>query len=160
MRVGVISRGHGRSSRAIVAVAADSRPEDVGDEPLLIHEATGAPVVVGADRCAAAAALRRFGVELIISDDGLQHYRLARDLEIAVIDAERGEGNGRLLPGDGGIDLEGMMRAVPDGVTVSVEIPLMELAKTVGPKERARMAREATVRLLEQAGRSVAAPFT
>ena len=67
--------------------------------------------------------------------------------------------NGRLLPGDGGIDLEGMMRAVPDGVTVSVEIPLVELARTVGPKERARMAREATVRLLEQAGRSVAAPF-
>ncbi|MCB1417999.1 MAG: sugar phosphate isomerase/epimerase [Notoacmeibacter sp.] len=67
--------------------------------------------------------------------------------------------NGRLLPGDGGIDLEGMVRAVPDGVTISVEIPLVELAKTVGPMERARMARDATVRLLEKAGRAVAGPL-
>ena len=67
--------------------------------------------------------------------------------------------NGRMLPGDGGIDLESMIRAVPDDVTISVEIPLVELARTVGPMERARMAREATVRLLEKAGRSVAPPL-
>ena len=67
--------------------------------------------------------------------------------------------NGRMLPGEGGIDLEGMICAVPDGVTISVEIPLVELAKTVGPMERARMARNATVRLLDKAGRTAAGSF-
>ncbi|MFZ2100818.1 MAG: sugar phosphate isomerase/epimerase [Oricola sp.] len=59
----------------------------------------------------------------------------------------------RLMPGEGGIDLEGMIQALPDGVTLSVEIPNLELAKTKGPLERARMARDATVRLLERVGR-------
>jgi len=98
LRVGVLSRGHGRRADGIQAVAEDSRPEDVGDEPLLIRRMTGAAVMVGRDRLAAAQQLARDGAEILLSDDGLQHYRLQRDLEIAVVDADRKHGNGRLLP--------------------------------------------------------------
>ncbi|HET9823268.1 MAG TPA: tetraacyldisaccharide 4'-kinase [Burkholderiaceae bacterium] len=97
---GVVSRGHGRREpRRVREVRADSAPDDVGDEPLLIHLRTRAPVVVGRDRVAAAAALRQAhpDVDLIVSDDGLQHHRLARDAEVIVFD-ERGVGNGALLP--------------------------------------------------------------
>jgi tetraacyldisaccharide 4'-kinase len=97
--VGVISRGHGRQSRATRAVLADSRPEDVGDEPLLIHQSTGAPVWVGAARVEAGRELLKAhpNLQVIVCDDGLQHLALARDIEICVMD-ERGVGNGWLLP--------------------------------------------------------------
>lgn len=97
--VGVVSRGHGRRTRHGQAVAADSDPLDVGDEPLLIHRATGAPVMVDADRVAAGRRLLAAhpGIRLIIADDGLQHLPLARDVEICVFD-DRGVGNGWLLP--------------------------------------------------------------
>ncbi len=96
---GVVSRGYGRRARGIVAVTSDSRADDCGDEPLLIHLRTQAPVVVGRDRSAAARALRiaHPTVDLIVSDDGLQHHRLARDAEVIVFD-ERGIGNGLRLP--------------------------------------------------------------
>jgi len=97
--VGVVSRGHGRRTKDGQVVAARSDPRDVGDEPLLIHRATGAPVVVDADRVAAGQRLlaEHPGTRLIIADDGLQHLRLARDVEICVFD-DRGVGNGWLLP--------------------------------------------------------------
>lgn len=100
VQVGVISRGYGGSHRQPTLVAPDSSPAEVGDEPLLLA-ASGAPVVVGRDRVAAAAhLLQRYPeVQLILSDDGLQHYRLARSLEVVVLDGRRGLGNGRLLPG-------------------------------------------------------------
>jgi tetraacyldisaccharide 4'-kinase len=81
-------------------VRPDSPPDEVGDEPLLIQSKTGVPVVVGRDRVAAARTLlaRHPGVDVIVSDDGLQHYRLQRDLELAVIDAASGLGNGWPLP--------------------------------------------------------------
>jgi len=96
---GVVSRGHGRRSDAILAVSRDSRAIDCGDEPLLIRLRTGMPVMVGADRVATARALcaAHPQVDIIVADDGLQHHRLARDLEIIVFD-ERGAGNGLLLP--------------------------------------------------------------
>ncbi|MED5619036.1 tetraacyldisaccharide 4'-kinase [Ideonella sp. BN130291] len=96
---GVISRGYGRSSDAIAPVDASSDPAEVGDEPLLIHLRTGLPVTVGRDRVSAAAALlaRHPDVDVIVSDDGLQHLRLERDLQVLVFD-ERGAGNGWLLP--------------------------------------------------------------
>jgi tetraacyldisaccharide 4'-kinase len=96
---GVVSRGYGRRGSGIVAVTADSRADDCGDEPLLIHLRTDAPVIVGSDRGAAARALRiaHPTVDIIVSDDGLQHHRLARDGEVIVFD-ERGIGNGLLLP--------------------------------------------------------------
>jgi tetraacyldisaccharide 4'-kinase len=98
-RVGIISRGYGGSHRQAVEVRPDSLAGDVGDEPLLLA-AAGAPVVVGRDRVAAGRLLLKLhpDLELILTDDGLQHYRLARDLEIVVLDGGRGIGNGRLLP--------------------------------------------------------------
>jgi tetraacyldisaccharide 4'-kinase len=98
-RVGVISRGHGRQTQDVRAVARNSSPRDVGDEPLLIHQATGVPVWVASARADAAQALLQAHpeVQILICDDGLQHWALARDLEICVMD-ERGLGNGWLLP--------------------------------------------------------------
>ena len=73
-------------------------PALVGDEPVLIARRTGCPVVVDPDRVRAAAMLVEDGADLVIADDGLQHYRLAREYEICVIDGTRGLGNGHLLP--------------------------------------------------------------
>lgn len=98
-RVGIVSRGYGRRSRDTLQVEADSDWRDVGDEPLLLRRMTGVPVVVGRDRVAACRLLLDIAtLDVILCDDGLQHYRLGRDLEIAIIDAERGFGNGRLMP--------------------------------------------------------------
>ncbi len=99
-RPGVISRGYGGTARSCVEVTADSPPALVGDEPVLIRFKTDAPVVVGRDRVAAARTLleRHPDVNVIVSDDGLQHYRLGRDIELAVVDAATGLGNGWPLP--------------------------------------------------------------
>jgi len=98
LQAGVVSRGYGRSEKKLRLVSPASDPILVGDEPLLITQQTGVPVIVSSDRCAAARALLRKGVRVVISDDGLQHYRLPRSIEICVIDGSRGFGNGRLLP--------------------------------------------------------------
>ncbi|MGE0081875.1 MAG: tetraacyldisaccharide 4'-kinase [Thiohalomonadaceae bacterium] len=99
-RVGVVSRGYGgRAQEWPQPVGASSDPALVGDEPVLIARRTGAPMAVGPDRAAAAAfLLRRYDLDVVVSDDGLQHYRLARDVEVAVVDGRRGLGNGRCLP--------------------------------------------------------------
>ncbi len=99
-RPGVISRGYGGAARGCVEVEADSLPAQVGDEPALIRLKTAVPVVVGRDRAAAARVLLESHpeVDVIVSDDGLQHYRLHRDIELAVIDAATGLGNGWPLP--------------------------------------------------------------
>ncbi len=96
---GVISRGYGRRSSQLVQIEADTPLADGGDEPVLIHRRTGVPVAVSADRIAAAHALlhRHPEVDLLISDDGLQHHRLQRDAQVIVFD-DRGIGNGWLLP--------------------------------------------------------------
>ena len=96
---GVISRGYGRTGQACQQVLPDTPVEQSGDEPALIRRATGAPVFVAPRRADAARALltKHPEVEVIVSDDGLQHYALHRDIEIAVFD-ERGAGNGWLLP--------------------------------------------------------------
>lgn len=97
---GVVSRGYGRARTGVAPVGALSLPADVGDEPLLIHKRTQCPVWVGADRAAACRDLLRShpDCDVIVSDDGMQHYRIQRDIELVVIDAERGFGNGQLLP--------------------------------------------------------------
>jgi len=96
---GVVSRGHGRASNAVQAVAPDSRAAEVGDEPLLIRRRAGVPVWVGRRRAQAARALCEAHptVDVIVADDGLQHRALARDVQLVVFD-ERGTGNGWLLP--------------------------------------------------------------
>lgn len=98
-RPGVISRGYGRQGDGLREVTRASTAAEVGDEPLLIHLRSGVPVMVGADRVAAARALCAVHPELnlLVADDGLQHHRLARDAELWVFD-ERGAGNGLLLP--------------------------------------------------------------
>jgi len=100
LRVGIVSRGYRARHAAQTPrfVAADADADQVGDEPLLLARRSGAPVVVAADRAAGAALLVEHGVQVILADDGLQHYALARDVEIAVIDGRRRFGNGRLLP--------------------------------------------------------------
>ena len=96
----VISRGYGGNATQATSVTPASLPSIVGDEPVLIASRCGCPVWVGANRVDAATELlkARPDCNLIISDDGLQHYRLKRDFEIAVVDAETGKNNARLLP--------------------------------------------------------------
>jgi tetraacyldisaccharide 4'-kinase len=98
-KVGVISRGYGRSSTNCLEVLSDSPIHDVGDEPALIHASTSAPVFVAARRIEAARQLllKHPSTQIIICDDGLQHLSLHRDLEICVFD-DRGAGNGWQLP--------------------------------------------------------------
>lgn len=96
---GFVSRGHGREGAAPRMVSAADDPDQVGDEPLLLA-ATLRPVVVGARRVDAARLLlaRAPACDVVVADDGLQHYALARDFEIAAVDASRGFGNGLMLP--------------------------------------------------------------
>ncbi|TAN53024.1 MAG: tetraacyldisaccharide 4'-kinase [Betaproteobacteria bacterium] len=95
----IVSRGYGGSVQAPCEATLVSDPGEVGDEPVVLARRSGCPVWVGPDRLQAIAALRRQHPEcnVVILDDGLQHYRLRRDLEIAIVDA-RGFGNGWLLP--------------------------------------------------------------
>lgn len=98
LRVGILARGYGVELRKPREVVAGVTASEVGDEPLMHALTTGARVVVCPDRAAGARHLEGLGVDVIVADDGLQHYALERDLEIVVIDASRGFGNGRLLP--------------------------------------------------------------
>jgi tetraacyldisaccharide 4'-kinase len=96
---GIISRGYrGKVGSIPVKASADSDPNIVGDEAVLMAKRGDCPVVVHPDRVAAARAIIELGVDVIVADDGLQHFRLARDFEIVVIDGTRGFGNGHLLP--------------------------------------------------------------
>lgn len=97
---GVVSRGYGASQHAMPHVVGEhSEATDCGDEALLIYQRTACPCVVAASRSAAVRVLlENYQVDLIISDDGLQHYALARDLEIVMYDADSAFGNGLCLP--------------------------------------------------------------
>ncbi|MDH0748121.1 tetraacyldisaccharide 4'-kinase [Pseudomonas sp. GD03842] len=100
LRVGVVSRGYGAKPPSLPwRVHADQPAEQSGDEPLLIVKRTQVPLMIDPDRARAVRALLAAEpLDLILSDDGLQHYRLARDLELVLIDAARGLGNRRCLP--------------------------------------------------------------
>lgn len=96
---GIVSRGYGGSrSSTSMRVDAASDPRVVGDEPVLLAQRTGCPIVVDKDRPRAVEMLVADGADVIVADDGLQHYRLERDYEICVIDGARGLGNRILLP--------------------------------------------------------------
>jgi tetraacyldisaccharide 4'-kinase len=96
----IITRGYGgRAEHWPQRVMPDSDPDRVGDEPVLLARRSGCVVVAGPDRVAAGRlAIELSGCDILVSDDGLQHYRLARDLEIVLIDGTRGFGNGHCLP--------------------------------------------------------------
>ncbi|MGV6396410.1 tetraacyldisaccharide 4'-kinase [Pseudomonas caspiana] len=100
LRVGVVSRGYGARPPSLPwRVTAEQSASQAGDEPLLIVQRSGVPMMIDPDRSRAARALLDSEpLDLILSDDGLQHYRLARDLELVLIDAARGLGNRRCLP--------------------------------------------------------------
>jgi len=99
--VGVISRGYGASAKYPKEVLNNSRVEDVGDEPLMLKKNNNnIPIFVGKDKVLVGQFLinQYPHIQLILSDDGLQHYKLKRDLEICIIDGQRGFGNNRLIP--------------------------------------------------------------
>ncbi|MCY1270647.1 Tetraacyldisaccharide 4'-kinase [compost metagenome] len=100
LRVGVVSRGYGAKPPAYPwRVRADQQAGEAGDEPLMIVQRSGVPLMIDPDRPRAVQALlAEEPLDLILCDDGLQHYRLARDLELVLIDAARGLGNRRCLP--------------------------------------------------------------
>jgi len=99
LKVGVVLRGYGGTSAHWPRVVdSGTTARDVGDEAVLHFTRTGAIVVTAPDRVAAAARAIELGAQVIVADDGLQHYALARNVEIAVMDAQRGFGNGFVLP--------------------------------------------------------------
>lgn len=100
LRPGVVSRGYGgKKQHQPCWVTSQSDPHEVGDEAILIAKRADAPLVVAVDRVAAVRELlAKTNCNVVITDDGLQHYRLGRDIEIAVIDGERGLGNRHFLP--------------------------------------------------------------
>jgi tetraacyldisaccharide 4'-kinase len=133
LRVGVVLRGYGGSAAGPLRVTASSDPAEVGDEAVLIAARTGCAVAVGRQRSAAAGLLAADGCEVVLSDDGLQHLALRRDLEIAVVDGARGFGNGALLPQGPLREQPGRLRTVaavvingPDatGISSSLAAPL------------------------------------
>lgn len=99
-RPGIISRGYGSKSEGVMEVSQKSDVAEAGDEPMLIQKHTHLPVFVSKDRVLAAKTLvKKYAkTDVILSDDGIQHYRLRRDLEVLVIDGTRKFGNGYLLP--------------------------------------------------------------
>ena len=125
VRVGIILRGYGGNSREWPRHVTTATPwAEVGDEAALYARRTSAIVVAGPDRVADARLAISMGAQIVLSDDGLQHYRLKRDAEILVIDAQRGIGNARLLPAGPlreprarltSVDLQVVTRRAPDG---------------------------------------------
>lgn len=126
MRPGIIARGYGSADGTPRRVTAASDAAACGDEALLVAQRCDAPVFVGADRVAAARALLAGHPEcdVIVSDDGLQHYRLPRTIEIAVVDGARGLGNGFLLPA-------GPLRE-PPGRLASVDAIVVNITQSTG----------------------------
>ena len=126
-RPGVISRGYGRMSGDVRPVEAGAHASEVGDEPLLIVQAAAVPVVVGADRVAAARVLHSLNPKcnVIVCDDGLQHPRLARNVEIAVLHF-RGIGNGWRLPAGPLRDSLQRLRSV-DAVVLNGDVPPLRI---------------------------------
>jgi tetraacyldisaccharide 4'-kinase len=99
LRAGIISRGYGGSARGPLRVGAASDPAEVGDEACLMARAGSAPVAIARERAAAGRLLLdNAALDVLVADDGLQHFALCRDVEICVIDGARRLGNGRLLP--------------------------------------------------------------
>ncbi len=132
---GVISRGYGGTGVAPHSVSSASDPSLAGDEPVLLARRLRCPVWVGADKVEVAQALlkARPDCNVIVSDDGLQHYRLARDMEIAVVDGQRRHGNGLLLPAGPLREPRGRLGNMDAVVVNDGEPPHGELAMVLQP---------------------------
>lgn len=132
MKPGVISRGYGAKAKQYpLLVEKATSTKQAGDEPVLIFQRTNAPVCVSPNRQQAIKELLNHGVNIIISDDGLQHYKMARDLEIVVIDGVRRFGNGHYLP-------FGPLRELPDRLA-SVDIKICNGDKANANEKQMRL---------------------
>lgn len=155
-RPGVVTRGYGGSSRDVRRILPSDDPRVVGDESILLARRTGAPVAAGRDRPAAAQLLVSAGCDVIVSDDGLQHYALGRDCEVVVIDGDRRFGNGWLLPAGPLREAPGRLKSA-DAVVVNGGRALLSGAFSMRLEAKNAVAlRGAAVRpLSELAGTSV-----
>ena len=136
---GIVSRGYGGSARQPREATIASDPAEVGDEPMLLARRSGCPVWVAPDRVAACRALREQHPEcdVIVTDDGLQHYALRRDVEVCVVDA-RGFGNGFLQPAGPLREPPSRLRSV-DAVVVHGESPTPGYRMTLEGDQLVRM---------------------
>ena len=98
LNAGIASTGYGRQAQQTMRVSAESDTNECGDEPVMLAQRTGVPVVVATHRAEAVHSLNEMDLDLVISDDGLQHLDLGADIEICVVDGQRGLGNGHLIP--------------------------------------------------------------
>ncbi len=141
LRCAVVSRGYGGQAPSYPwVVGVDDDAAICGDEPLLLARTLDCPVVVDPNRDQAVRHLvAQFQPQVVISDDGLQHYRLGRDLELVMIDGHRGLGNGRLLPAGplrepkdrlASVDWVVAREQVPDGMPVDAVLSLNPLPPT------------------------------
>jgi tetraacyldisaccharide 4'-kinase len=155
-RPGIVTRGYGGSAVSVRLIDATDDPKLVGDEPVLLAQRTHVPVAVGRDRPAAAQLLIGAGCDVIVSDDGLQHYALARDCEVVVIDGDRRFGNGWLLPA-GPLRETRSRLAVADAIVVNGGRALLDgaLSMRLEAKSAVALAGGAAVALDEFAGREV-----
>jgi tetraacyldisaccharide 4'-kinase len=121
LKPGIVSRGYGGRHAEPRAVTAGSDPRECGDEAVMLARCCNTPVWIGRNRAAAARALLGASPEcdVIVSDDGLQHYGLARDVEIVVVDGRRGAGNGHMLPAGPLREPIGRLKCV-DAIVVNV----------------------------------------
>jgi tetraacyldisaccharide 4'-kinase len=135
----IISRGYGAKIEAPRAATVASDAAEVGDEPVLLARRSGCPVWVGPDRVQVAAALRAAhpDVNVLILDDGLQHYRMRRDIEIGVVDV-RGLGNGFLLPAGPLREPRWRLRTV-DAVVGQAAAPVKDFVMSLAGEELHRM---------------------
>ena len=142
--------------RAYCLVDSAADPSIVGDESLLIARRTGVPVAIGRDRPSAAQLLVNAGCDVVVSDDGLQHYALARDCEIVVVDGERRFGNGWLLPAGPLRESEARLRRVDAVVVNGGRAPLEgALSMRLEAKDAMSLIGGAVKTLREFAGHSV-----
>ncbi len=135
VRVGVVSRGYGgKAERYPLVLDPQTTTEQAGDEPVLIYQRTGAPVAVSPVRSdAVKALLAAHDLQLIVTDDGLQHYRLARDKEIVVIDGVRRFGNGWWLPAGPMRERASRLRSVDAVITNGGEARTGEIPMRLQP---------------------------
>jgi len=137
VRVGVVSRGYGGKAESYpLLLNSDTTTAEAGDEPVLIYQRTGAPVAVSPVRVdAVKALLAAHDLQLIVTDDGLQHYRLARDKEIVVIDGVRRFGNGWWLPAGPMRERASRLSSVDARIVNGGEAQAGEIPMTLRPGE-------------------------
>ena len=150
LRAGIITRGYGGNARDWPReVLADSNPRENGDEAVLLAQCSGVPVYAGPDRLAAARALlEKYPADVLLGDDGLQHERLGRDIEIVMIDPQRGFGNERCLPA--GPLREPLSRLQSVDTTVALgEHPAAQFQVVVTPGDATSVANQTVTRPLK-----------